>query len=298
MELNIKSFKAEDGAEIKYVDEGCGVPLVYIYGMGSSIESQLPFIQAMREKCRVVVFDQRAFGLTAAAGEMGIHQSAHDARTLMRHLGIEKAALFGYSMGAAAVFSYLEQFGCDGLSKVIIGDMSPKLINEGDWRLGLYQGWYTREMYERDLELIKTDYKRFALILSEQLLFQRYPEEVRDFSGASEEIRVRILGKRNDVITEVLLKGLVDLSEDHIQANYHYWTSMASADFRPVLKKITVPVALLYADPGSGYCPATAEYMHSQIPVSTLMPVSGCTHMAAGEKPLEWRKYISDFISG
>lgn len=294
-DFQIQTFCAEDGAEIKYVDMGTGKPLVYIMGFGSSIESQASFIDAMQEKGRIIAFDQRAFGLSSATGEMGIHQSARDAKALIEHLGLEDVTLFGYSMGAAATFSYVNQFGTKHLEKIILGDMSPKLINEEGWNLGLYQGWYTREMFEKDLELIQTDYKRFAIIVAEGLLFQNYPENDRDFSGTADEIRARILAKRNDLIAQVLIQGMVDVTEEHAKANYYYWETMAGADFRDVLPKIDVPTTILYAVPGSGYCPATAEYMAKQIPNARLMPMYDCTHMAAAESPKQWRGCIADF---
>lgn len=90
----------------------------------------------------------------------------------------------------------MNQFGTDGLSGIILGDMSPKLINEGDWKLGLYQGWYTREMFNKDLELIHTDYKRFALMVAEGLLFKNYPENVRDFQGRQRKSEREFLIKK------------------------------------------------------------------------------------------------------
>lgn len=298
MALEVKTFRSGDGAEIKYVDGGTGTPVVYIYGIGSSIASSEPFIRAMWEHCRFITFDQRSFGVTAAAGEIGIHQSARDAEALMEYLGLEQVILFGYSMGAAVVFSYIKQFGCARLKKVIIGDMSPKLINEDGWKLGLYQGHYTREMYQADLELIRSDYRRFALILTEQLMFPNTPDAPRDFSGTSEEIVARIQGKEhNELVYQALCAGLVDVSKEHQEQIYYYWETMASADFRDVLKTITVPTGLLYADPGSGYQPATAEYMQTQLPGDvTMMPMHGCSHMASAEDPTQFRQYLFDYV--
>lgn len=293
-DFDIKTFRAEDGVEIKYVDMGSGKPLMYIMGFGSSIESQALFIEAMKEKGRIIAFDQRAFGLTKAQGEMGIHQSARDAKALIEYLGLEDVTLFGYSMGAAATFSYVRQFGTAHLANIILGDMSPKLINEDDWKLGLYQGWYTRELFEQDLEMIHNDYKRFAIVVAEGLLFQNDPSNERDFTGTQEEIRARILEKRNDIIAQVLIQGMVDVTEEHAKANYYYWETMAGSDFREVLPKIDVPTTIMYAVPGSGYCPATAEYMAEQIPNARLMPMFDCTHMAAAESPKQWRGCIAN----
>ena len=295
--MEYKSFISNDGAKINYIDEGMGKPVVYIYGIGSSIASSEIFINVMKEHCRFITFDQRAFGTTPAVGEVGVHQSARDAKALIEHLGIEEVTLFGYSMGAACVFSYIQQFGCYKLKKVLIGDMSPKLINEDGWNLGLYQGHYTREMYNADLKRIKTDYRGFNMLLTEQLMFKNTANQLRDFSGTEVEILARIQAKEhNPLILQVLINGMVNVSEEHQEEIYHYWVTMASADFRPVLKNITVKTGLLYADPGSAYQPATAKYMASQIPDNVLLPITGVSHMMSGEKPVQFRQTIINFV--
>ena len=299
MAFEYKTFLSNDGAEIKYIDEGSGPIVLYIYGIGSSIQSSSVFIDTMKQHCRFIIFDQRGFGITKGQGEVGIHQSARDAYALINHLTLEDVILFGYSMGAAVVFSYIRQFGCAHLKKILIGDMSPKLINEDGWNLGLYQGHYTRKMYEDDLVLIRNDYKRFALILSEQLLKKNTAENPRDFSGTAEEIRNRILaGNFNPLSVTALFAGLVDLTPEHSEINYYYWETMAGADFRDIFPTITVPCGLLYADPGSGYQPATAEYMKSQIqaPVS-MFPIENSSHMASGDNPKQFIGNILQFVT-
>ncbi len=296
MALNIQTFLADDGTEIKYIDEGQGPVLLYIYGMGSSLASQEKFIETMTQYCRMVVFDQRGYGITEGKGAVGIPQSAKDAKALMAYLGIDRFILMGYSMGSAVVFSYIEQFGCGQLEKVIIGDMSPKLINEDGWKLGLYQGQYTRDMYISDCAAIQNDYERFALILTEQLMFKGTPDEIRDFSGTPDEIRARIENREhNPLIKQALYTGIVDVTEEHQRCNYGYWVTMANADFRPVLKTISVPTAFIYANPGSGYCPGAAEYMHTQVADSVLLPMNNCSHMAAAENAPQFVQYIKEF---
>lgn len=293
MELERKTFIAPDGAEIKYIDEGSGPALLYVYGMGSSITSATPLVTVLKEHYRVIVFDQQGYGDTAPVGELGIHRSAKDAKAIMEYLKIGKFILFGFSMGSAVVFSYIQQFGCGNLQKVIIGDMSPKLINEDGWYLGLLQGHYTRAMYETDLDIIRNDYRRFSVYLTEQLMFKHTPDQEREPYNSAEEIEARIMAKEhNPLIRQALYTGMVDLPEEKAKAVYDYWVTMCSADFRPILKDITVPTILIYADPGSGYCPGTAEYLHSQIPDATLCPMPGCSHMCAAENAPLFQKYI------
>lgn len=76
MELEYKTFNAEDGAEIKYIDVGEGKPFFYFYGMGSSIESQKLFIECLVKNFRCIVLDQRAYGKTAATEKDSIPRAA------------------------------------------------------------------------------------------------------------------------------------------------------------------------------------------------------------------------------
>ena len=154
--IDYKYFTADDGEQIAYVVIGEGKPLIYFHGMGSTIESQMPLLDMLKDQFKIVMFDQRTFGKTETTRNVGIPQSARDGHALLEHLGIEKAVFLGYSMGACDIFSYLQQFGCEKMEKIIFTDMSPKLICEDGWKLGLYQGWYTREQYNKDLELMKT----------------------------------------------------------------------------------------------------------------------------------------------
>ena len=296
MELEYKTFNAEDGAEIKYIDEGEGKPFFYFYGMGSSIESQKLFIECLVKNFRCIVLDQRAYGKTAATDKDSIPQAARDGKALLDYLKIDKTVMMGYSMGGAVIFSYVQQFGCDRIEKILIGDMTPKIINEDGWNLGLYQGHYTREMFEQDLYYIKHDYKKFALTLAEQILFKNNPENPRNFEGTADEIRARIIAKNpNPAIMEGLFNGLVDITPDHIKSNYKYWSTLAGEDYREALSEITVPVGLICPVPGSIYSLETAKYIASRVKDGTVFPMDGCTHMAVGENRPKMMEYIEKF---
>jgi pimeloyl-ACP methyl ester carboxylesterase len=76
-------------------------PLVLLHGGGSTIETSfgalLPELSAHR---RVIAFEQQGHGRTADVDRpFSFEQSAEDTVALLRHLGIGKADLFGYSNG-------------------------------------------------------------------------------------------------------------------------------------------------------------------------------------------------------
>lgn len=66
------------------------------------------------------------------------------------------------------------------LEKVVIGDMSPKVVNDAEWKLGLYHGWYTVEDVEKDAGyLAPKEAEARNLYFMEQVLLPHTPDEER-----------------------------------------------------------------------------------------------------------------------
>lgn len=96
-----------DGVSIAFVDEGEGPPILLIHGFASNVATNWEgpgWIAALKESGRrVVAFDNRGHGRSEKLYEperYGAPLMAEDARRLLDHLGIEKADVLGYSMGA------------------------------------------------------------------------------------------------------------------------------------------------------------------------------------------------------
>ncbi|MDD9148180.1 alpha/beta hydrolase [Sporolactobacillus sp. CQH2019] len=293
MSVDYKVFTAEDGTDIYYIDFGKGTPIVYAHGFCGSTEQDLSMFDLLKDQFRCICFDQRGYGKTEGRGEIGIQQSARDITSLLKHLGIKNATLLGYSMGAAVLFSYVEQFGCDRVERIIIGDMTPKIINEDNWKFGLYQGRYTRDHYESDLKNIRNNYEQFILFLVEQIVAPN-KTSLRNFDYDLNELKNRIIRNIGAGGTE-MINAMVGVLEEQKKSSYFYWKSMCEPDFRGTLKNITVPTAVIFADPGSIYYTRTAEYIASQIEDAVLYRMRSCTHMAKNDKPKEFVCYIRDF---
>ena len=111
---------ASDGVEIFYIDEGEGESILLIHGFASNIAANwrdsgwiAALIQAGR---RVIALDNRGHGKSEKLYEphrYGAPEMAEDARRLLDHLGIQRADIMGYSMGARIaaffVFKYPER---------------------------------------------------------------------------------------------------------------------------------------------------------------------------------------------
>lgn len=92
-----------NGLEMYYEIHGAGQPLVLLHGafsaIGTSFGKLLPDLAKTRQ---VIGVEQQAHGHTADIERpLSVKQMAADTAALLRHLGVERADLFGYSMGAA-----------------------------------------------------------------------------------------------------------------------------------------------------------------------------------------------------
>ena len=98
-----------DGVEIAFIDEGepTGAPILLIHGFASNIAANWVdpgWVKLLTGAgYRVVAYDNRGHGRSAklyATEDYGAPLMAADARRLLDHLGIERADVMGYSMGA------------------------------------------------------------------------------------------------------------------------------------------------------------------------------------------------------
>ena len=96
-----------DGIGIAYEVHGEGMPILCIHGFGSSGKVNwidTGWVQTLTEAgYQAITFDNRGHGASRKLYDTKLyyaHDMATDAKNLLDHLGIEKAPVIGYSMGA------------------------------------------------------------------------------------------------------------------------------------------------------------------------------------------------------
>jgi pimeloyl-ACP methyl ester carboxylesterase len=85
-----------------YEIHGVGQPLVLLHGAFSAIGTSFgALVPRLAQSRQVIGFELQAHGRTADIDRpMSLEQMADDVAAALRHLGIERADVFGYSMGA------------------------------------------------------------------------------------------------------------------------------------------------------------------------------------------------------
>ena len=96
-----------DGICIRFIDEGSGDPVLLVHGFASSVRYNWldpGWVSLLRRNgYRVIAYDNRGHGESEKLYEPQAYQPSvmmEDARRLLDHLGIARADVMGYSMGA------------------------------------------------------------------------------------------------------------------------------------------------------------------------------------------------------
>ena len=99
-----------DGVEIEYDVRGEGAPLLLLHAFPLGLFMWETQVEALSATHRVVRFDARGFGGSAAGeGPLTMERIADDGAFLLDHLGIERAVVGGCSMGGYAAFAFVRR---------------------------------------------------------------------------------------------------------------------------------------------------------------------------------------------
>ncbi len=92
-----------DDVTLAYKEYGYGDPVVFISGLGSTMDMwNPPVLKKISQRFRVIIFDNRNTGYSSASDKsISIPLLARDTANLMDALGISSANIIGHSMGAS-----------------------------------------------------------------------------------------------------------------------------------------------------------------------------------------------------
>ena len=101
-------FFDSNGVQIRYVEQGSGVPVVLVHGYSGNIEGSWidnGIIAKLAKDHHVVAFDNRGHGKSGKPHDVAAYgnEMAEDIVRLMDHLKVQRAHIIGYSMGVRLV---------------------------------------------------------------------------------------------------------------------------------------------------------------------------------------------------
>ncbi len=270
-------FELSNGEYLYYEDTEKGDrTIVMLHGWTSSHEVYADIVPRVKNYARCITYDHRGHMKSKLANkdQVTLDTLAGDLNELINGLGLKDITLLGWSMGAATVMNYISLYGCSTLRQVVLCDMTPRQINDQEWKLGLYKGKYTKENVERELNTPFYDlYKDFAIGAIPKLA--RIPGFL---------LRLP-LKKRLQACDEKVVRSLA--------------RSMKEKDFRDIGEKITVPVNYIYAVPGSLFSPDLADWYREHIHTSfKAFPIQDSTHMLITDQPEQFSEAVIQVLEG
>ena len=265
-------LKTSDGMNLYYEEKGNGKPIVFIHGWTADHTTFDQQVKDLSEKFRVITYSLRGHGASDRVDYgLTLNRFAIDLEELMAHLELKDVTLVGWSMGSSIIFDYVRTFGVSRLSSVCIVDMTPKLINDNEWKLGLNHGTFTVEDTFNALTIMCNNWMDFA----------------KDFVQSAVPY---LQGEQLEPIYDAMRKN-----SPHVM--YGMWVAMSANDYRDVLEKITVPTYIIYGEKSTLYSSETADYMKSKISNAKIIPFENCTHFLVAENPKKFTESVLEAAS-
>jgi pimeloyl-ACP methyl ester carboxylesterase len=255
-----------DGATVEYDVRGEGPAVLLLHAFPLGLSMWDPQVEALSSTHRVVRFDARGFGGSAAGeGPLTMERIADDGAALLGHLGVERAIVGGCSMGGYAAFAFVRRHP-QRLAGLVLLDTRPGA--DSAEAKGTRAALAARVLAEGP--------KAAADALLPKLVGETSHRE-RPALVAS--LRERILAGSPRGIANAL-HGLA-----------------ARADSRETLPTIGVPTLVLVGAEDVLTPPAEATTMAAAIPRARLDVISAAGHLASVENPEAVNAALRAFLS-
>jgi len=263
---------ARDGHPLHFADEGEGSPIVLIHGWSAHGGFFGPQRVALQRGFRVVTPDLRGHRRSRRAGARPVLADlADDLRELLDYLGLKDAIVVGWSMGGHVLFDYLQRHGNRRLGGVVIEDMSPRILNDDDWTLGIREG-FNAEHNAVTVAAMRADWPAYAAAVTPRFFAEG---GVRD-------------PKLADWVTEQAL-------DNDLEILASLWRSMAEADYRDLLPDIDLPVMFAYGGQSQVYPAATAAWQRDAVPGSRTACFEDSGHSPHLEEADAFTRMLAEF---
>ena len=252
------------GLKIAFERQGTGPPLVLLHGFVGHSQEWRRQIDMLSREYTVVAWDAPGAGRSTNPPEtFRLPDYADCLAGFIDALGLTRPHIAGLSFGGALAIALYGRHPTVPASLVLAS---------------AYAGWagsLALEVTEQRLQTTlgaadaPSEQRVESMITS---MFSSSPpaESVEEFRG---------------IMSEIHPAGLRAMAR-----------SVAEADLRDVLPRITVPTLLLYGDQDSRAPLAVAENMHARIPTSRLVVMQAVGHMSSVEAPERFNAEVRRFL--
>lgn len=254
---------ALDGLDLHYEERGSGRPLLLVAGIPGVADDWAPLAERLSGSRRVVAYDNRGSGSsTVTPGPYTTATLAADAVALLDHLGIERADVFGMSLGGM-IAQELALGWPERVDRLVLGCThcgvrhAPRMPRD----TGLAFAMETDDWGERMRALAP-------------------------FAFASD-------------VDPVLLERFVEKKARDVQDPEGYRAQIAAVlahDTYDRLPRIAATTLVVTGDDDRVIPAASSDVLHERIPGSLLYVIRGAGHLFILERPDETVRALESFV--
>jgi pimeloyl-ACP methyl ester carboxylesterase len=254
-------------------ETGQGRPLIFLHGWSCHGGFFAPQADAFGPRHHVLMPDlpghRHSPGLAADLSIPALADALHD---LIAGRGLRDAVLVGWSMGALVAFDYIARHGTAALGGLVIEDMTPRIVNEEGWGLGIRGGFDTGQS--------------MAAVLAMQA---DWPSHARGFLP-------RLFARDGGTDAALLAWAGAEIARNESAAMAALWASMADRDYRWLMPKLNLPVLVLHGTDSQLYDLSVSRWLEAGIPGARRAAIAGAGHTPHLERPTDYNAALDAFI--
>jgi non-heme chloroperoxidase len=285
-------YVTDDHVRLYYEIRGKGKPVLLIHGLTANHRHFKKQTPELARHFQVITLDWRGHG-DSDVPEHGLtlKRLARDLKEFMAYLEITVVSLVGWSLGTHVIFEYIRNYSCEGIAKIIVIDMAPRLLKAEDWQFGLpgvrsrKPGDFGPEDNLIMLAAMLGDWEAYSRVVAQRIMNKSLFNEKMEFNGDAD-----FMGKED----------LPWLYEEARSNTPHIivalWISMSMQDYRGMLKDITAPCLLTFGWESNYYPPENSAYLKDHIPQARVIPFEGCGHALHIQNPDKFNKEAIAFL--
>lgn len=262
------SFLNHRDIQLYYEQHGSGPPLLLIAGLASDSQSWLPVVEGLAKQFTVILLDNRGVGRSTQECEISVSLMADDCAALIHHLGYQRVAVAGHSMGGMIAMELSRQYP-DLVDRLVLVATTVKNSVRNNL---LFQDW--TDWYE-------SGHDRAAWFRS--LLYWIFTE--RFF--------------QNSAMVDVVLTYLLSYPwPQSPQAFRQQVQAIAGFDATSWLGQVMVPTCVLASEQDLLMPLEQSACLAQQLPNAVLEVVKGAAHSVHTEQPEAFVQAVVYFFKG
>ena len=268
-------FETADGVLINYTIHREGKrPVILLHGWGGNQLSFNTTVNELKGDFTVITYDHRGFGKSGHPDKgYSVERLAADLKELLEHLALQDVLLVGWSMGGVVATTYLDQYGSDRVSGLVLVDLTARIISDETFPYGFYEGTYTKADCLDDVAKMAKDFRLFA-----------------------QEMPVKGDMRLYDEAARAVFVDRVVAQNPNPNPCIAMWLSIAEMDLVESYKRLDVPILFCHGGT-SQYCsPAACEYVLSLLKDACLVEFPECSHFIPIERPQKFAEAIDKFV--